>query len=120
MRDRAAGTLAKARRLRRELSPPELKLWLELKAGSLGRCPFRRQHPIGPYILDFYAPTARLCVEIDGYSHGVGDQERRDERRDAWLALSHIEVMRIAASDVLRDPGAVAEHLLALVRPPPA
>ena len=101
------------------MSPPEVKL----KAGSPGRCPFRRQHPIGPYILDFYASGARLCVEIDGYSLGAGDREQHDERRDAWLALSHIEVLRIAASDVLRDPGAVAEHLLRLVwdrsAPPP-
>lgn len=102
--------------MRRQLSPPELKLWLELKAGSQGRCPFRRQHPVGPYILDFYAPSVRLCVEVDGYSHSVGDRERQDARRDAYLAESHIEVVRVAVSDVLRDPGAVAQHLLRLVR----
>lgn len=124
MRDRPPGVLSRARALRRQLSPPELKLWLELKAGSQGGCPYRKQHPIGPYVLDFYAPAVRLCIEIDGYSHGTGDQEARNERRDAWLALSNITVVRIAASDILRDAGAVAEWLLAMaagrVEPPPS
>lgn len=95
MRDNAPGVLPLARKLRKHLSPPELKLWLELKANAPGRNPFRKQHPIGPYVLDFYAPSVRLAVEIDGWSHNLGGQGERDERRGAWLSLSLIDVLRI-------------------------
>ncbi len=116
MRDNAPDAVTRARALRRTLSPPEVKLWCELRAQSPGRCPFRKQHPVGPYVLDFYAASARLAVEVDGYSHGVEDRAGRDARRDAWLALSHIEVHRIAASEVLRDATAIADGLLRLAR----
>jgi very-short-patch-repair endonuclease len=46
---------------------------------------FRRQHPIGRYVLDFYCAEARLAVEIDGMSHDLGDRPRHDANRDAWL-----------------------------------
>jgi very-short-patch-repair endonuclease len=66
---------------------------------------FRRQHPVGPYILDFYCASARLAVEIDGSAHDSAEQIRHDERRNAWLASRHIRVLRIAAVDVLKRDG---------------
>ncbi len=64
---------------------------------------FRRQHPIGPYVLDFYCAKARLAIEIDGMSHDLADRPQRDIRRDAWLEAEGVTVMRIAAGDVMRS-----------------
>jgi very-short-patch-repair endonuclease len=55
---------------------------------------FRRQHPIGPYILDFYCSAAQLAVEVDGAGHDFAERVQRDERREAWLAQQGIKVLR--------------------------
>jgi len=104
-----------ARRLRRELSFPEKLLWVRLRGAKMR---FRRQHPIGPYVLDFYCPGAKLAVEVDGFSHDTGNRPRRDERRTEWLNGKDIEVLRIPAKDVLADPEAVAEALIRLCAEP--
>ena len=62
---------------------------------------FRRQHPIGPYGLDFYCARARLAVEVDGRVHETGDRPQRDQRRDAFLEARGVTIVRIAAADVL-------------------
>ena len=95
-------TIANARRLRRNLSPPEARLWSRLRVRTPGMPAFRRQHPIGPYVLDFYCAKARLAVEIDGRIHEIGDQPQRDFHRDAWLEAQGVTVMRIAASELTR------------------
>jgi very-short-patch-repair endonuclease len=64
---------------------------------------FRRQHPVGPYVLDFYCAKARLAVEIDGIAHDLGDRPERDERRSVWLAAQGVGVIRIAASELTRN-----------------
>jgi very-short-patch-repair endonuclease len=97
-----AKTIAKARRLRRKLTPPEARLWRCLKARAPERPVFRRQHPIGPYVIDFYCANARLAIEIDGASHDMGDRPQRDARRDAWLKEHGVTVMRVAAIDLMR------------------
>jgi len=84
------------------MSPPEARLWLRLRERALGKATFRRQHPIGPYILDFYCTKARLAIEIDGVSHDMGDRPERDCRRDAWLQERGITVVRIPARDMLK------------------
>jgi len=58
---------------------PEVVLWQELRRGKLKGLQFRRQHPIGPYILDFYCSAARLAIEIDGASHSSDVQAKHDE-----------------------------------------
>ncbi len=57
---------------------------------------------MGPYILDFYCAAAKLAVEIDGESHGMGDRPERDERRDAWLAERGVTTLRVPTVDVMR------------------
>jgi very-short-patch-repair endonuclease len=99
-----------ARRFRRHLSLPEKLLWVRLR-GASPRC--RRQHPIGQYVLDFYCPAASLAIEVDGMAHDMGDRPRRDEVRTAWLKESGIEMLRIPAKQVLDDPDAVAEAIIA-------
>ncbi|ASP29840.1 hypothetical protein CHH26_06050 [Qipengyuania flava] len=92
------------------MSLPEVLLWRELRRQSEVR--FRRQHPIGHYVLDFYCASAKVCVEIDGIAHEMGDRPQRDAARDAWLDERGIEVVRIPASDVLKSPTEVAEALV--------
>jgi very-short-patch-repair endonuclease len=90
----------RARTFRRELTPPEARLHVALRGRRLRGLKFRRQHPIGPYILDFYCAAAKLAVEVDGASHLTVEQGSHDERRTAWLTRQGIKVMRIPASDV--------------------
>jgi very-short-patch-repair endonuclease len=95
-------TIDNARKLRRTLSVPEARLWSRLRRRAPGKPVFRRQHPIGPYVLDFYCATARLAVEIDGLSHDMADQPQRDIRRDAWLEARGVTVVRILAKDLTK------------------
>src|SRR5215831_12327143 len=86
-------TIHSARRLRRRLSVPEVRLWIRLRARSPGQPIFRRQHSLGSYVLDFYCPAARLAVEVDGMSHDMGGTPLRDARRDVWLRKEGVTVM---------------------------
>ena len=86
-----------------------------LRHRQLGGFRFRRQHPIGPYILDFYCAEARLAVEIDGQAHGHPDQIRHDARRDQWLGEKGIRTLRIPSSWTKR-PGAVLDMILEALR----
>jgi very-short-patch-repair endonuclease len=101
--------VARARQYRQAMSLPEVLLWRELKGQR--EVKFRRQHSIEPYFLDFYCAKAKVCIEIDGIAHDMGDRPARDEERDERLLVEGIEVVRIPATDVLADPHAVAESL---------
>lgn len=92
---------------------PEVLLWVRLRERRLGRPQFRRQHPVGPYVLDFYCSEARLCIEVDGQMHHIGDRPQRDAARDAYLGSLGVRVVRYPASAVLEDPGEVVEWILA-------
>ncbi|GAC1563567.1 MAG: hypothetical protein NVS2B5_29120 [Beijerinckiaceae bacterium] len=96
-------TFKRARELRRKMTLPEVLLWQALRKGRLAGLRFRRQHPMGPYILDFYCPSARLAVEVDGASHDIADQVQYDTRREEWLAKGGINILRVSARDVLRE-----------------
>ena len=105
-----------AKFLRRRLSLPEGLLWRAIKGGKADGLKFRKQHPIGPYVLDFYCATARLCVEVDGASHGFGDRPRRDARRDAYLRDAGIHTIRISSFGVLEDASMIAGSLVDAAR----
>jgi very-short-patch-repair endonuclease len=96
-------TFKRARTLRRQMTLPEVVLWRLLRGGKLRGLRFRRQHPIGPYILDFYCPAVRLAVEVEGMAHDNVEQVHHDERRVAWLAKRNISVLWFAAADILKD-----------------
>ena len=103
--------VTRARQLRRAMSLPEVLLWQILRSNPDG-VKFRRQHSIGDNYLDFYCPSAKVCIEIDGIVHDMGDRPERDLARDAWLQAEGIEVVRIPAADVLRSVAETAEAIL--------
>src|SRR5690606_6917053 len=95
------------------MSLPEVLLWQRLKLRP-GGLKFRRQHPAGRYVLDFYCHEARLIVEVDGIAHDMGDRPEGDKVRDAEYIAKGFQVVRIPASEVLRDPDEAAEAIGAL------
>ncbi|AEG50790.1 protein of unknown function DUF559 [Sphingobium chlorophenolicum L-1] len=104
-------TVGAARVLRRELTPPEIKLWQWMRERPEG-VKFRRQHPVGPFVLDFYCASVRLGVEVDGGFHDHAERVALDQRRDEWLGGQGIRVLRIKAVDVLREFEGVTVHIL--------
>jgi very-short-patch-repair endonuclease len=101
----------RARAFRRRLTPPEARLWIRLKGDRLGGLGFRKQHPVGPYILDFYCAAAKLAVEVDGASHNTEERIVHDARRTVWLSRKGIRVIRIAALAVRDETNAVLEFI---------
>ena len=100
-----------ARKLRREMTLPEVILWQALRQRPQG-LKFRRQHPSGPYVLDFFCSDARLGIEVDGEAHSRGDRPQRDEARDGWLGEAGIATLRVPATDVLKDWDAVVRWIV--------
>ena len=106
-----------ARNLRKDMSLPEVMLWQQLRGRKSG-LKFRRQHPIGPYVVDFYCSQASLIIEIDGEAHNRGEHPLQDLSRDQFLEENGYRVVRIAAVDVLRDVEAVMAFIIAQVASP--
>ncbi len=109
-----AKTILRARNLRRHLSKPEAVLWRRLRARLPSQPVFRRQHPVGPYVLDFYCAKARLAIELDGIAHDMGDRPQRDIKRDKWLQSRGVTVMRIAASELTTNIDDIADAIFRL------
>ena len=103
-------TVLKARALRRAMTLPEGLLWQQLRRRPCG-LKFRRQHPIGPFIADFYCAAAKLIIEVDGSGHDMGDSPGRDARRDDWLVTQGFAVLRFAATEVMRNMEAVVSEV---------
>ena len=97
-------TQKRAKVLRCNLTQPEQTLWALLRRNQLG-LHFRRQHALGPYILDFYCASAKLCVEVDGPVHA--ERADDDARRDTWLAGQGIRTIRFTTEELERRPAVV-------------
>jgi very-short-patch-repair endonuclease len=102
-----------ARKLRNEPTDAERKLWQLLRGRQLEGFRFRRQVPIGPYIVDFLCPQLKLVVEIDGGQHV--EQVDYDSRRSNYLAAVGYQVVRFWNHDVLLHPELVADEILRIV-----
>jgi very-short-patch-repair endonuclease len=100
---------AQARSLRREATPPEKVLWSLLRAGQIGGLKFRRQQPIGPFVVDFYCHKAKLVIELDGMSHR--DRAEYDARRTRYLENLGLDVFRVTNDDIREDSEAVARGI---------
>ena len=101
-----------ARRLRKEMTPPEIALWFALRRNAEG-LRFRKQHPAGNYVLDFYCAPARLAIEVDGEAHARGDRPARDAARDAWFVSRGVRTMRYSAREVLTNLEGVVRQIIA-------
>jgi adenine-specific DNA-methyltransferase len=104
-RESESRSIGRARRFRQNATDAERKLWLVLSRRQIERAKFRRQHPFGPYILDFYCEKARLAVEVDG---GTAEGERE---RTAYLNGQGVTVLRFWNHQVLQEIEAVAEMI---------
>ena len=102
----------RARELRKSMSEPEVMLWSRLRGRGPEKPTFRRQHPIGSFIVDFFCPSARLAIEVDGSTHWDDDRRRRDEVRDRWLEGQGITVLRVPASLIYRRLDAVVDRIV--------
>ena len=109
--------LARRKELRKSMTPQEVKLWFYLKGNNLG-AKFRRQHGIGPYIVDFYCKEKNLVIEIDGSLHK--DEKEYDSERNNYIETLEIKVLRFWNSEVEKNIEGVLEkirkHLLPLRR----
>jgi very-short-patch-repair endonuclease len=102
-----------AKRLREEMTPPEIGLWLALRRNDAG-LRFRKQHAAGVYVLDFYCAPARLAIEVDGEAHSRGDRPQRDAIRDQWLATQGVRTLRYPAVEVLSNLEGVVRIIIAI------
>src|SRR6516164_7245643 len=111
----------RARSLRTNSTNAERIIWSELRAHRMHGASFRRQTPIGPYVVDFVCHAAGLVIEIDGGQHFESKQEQRDARRDAYLAGKGFRVLRFNNYDVMINRQGVLETIAAAIEraPPP-
>ena len=97
--------------LRNRLTPAEAKLWSLLKNSQLSDRKFRRQHSVGPYVLDFYCPSEKLCIELDGDTHFTDGGYEYDLARTQYLEALHIRVIRFENKDVFTNTEGVLEEI---------
>lgn len=105
-----------AKRLRKDMTPAEKRLWNQIRAHRLSGLGFRRQYPVGDYIADFACPTHKLILEIDGSQHGLPSQLKRDAMRTAKLGGTGWIVIRFWNDEVLRELDDVCNHIVTLVQ----
>ena len=113
----APAYLAFVRQLRREQTDAEKLLWYCLRGRQLYGLNFRRQYPVGAYILDFYCHEYKLCVELDGGQHCTSAGIQHDEQRQAFLTSHGIYTLRFSNSDVLQAIEAVLLQIAEAVKP---
>jgi very-short-patch-repair endonuclease len=107
----------RARNLRLHLTEAEIVLWSRLRRKQLENIQFYRQKPIGPYIVDFYAPSAKLVIEVDGSEHCEEMSVEKDRERDRYLQCLGLEVLRFDNAQVLQSTDEVLEVVLRAISP---
>ena len=105
-------TYARAKRMRREPTAAEAKLWGVLRNRSLGGFKFYRQVPVGPYIVDFINHEFGVVIEVDGATHGDAEEVANDERRSAFLQSMGLHVHRVGNLDVYKNLNDVCDEIL--------
>jgi very-short-patch-repair endonuclease len=106
----------RARALRKSMSDAERKLWRGLRARRIDGARFRRQHPMGRYIVDFVCLEQRLVVEVDGGQHTEDEHVAADARRDRWLESEGYRVMRVSTTDVHSNVDGVLDTIWATLQ----
>lgn len=92
-----------ARKLRQRTTESEELLWSRLRGRQFNRLKWRRQHPVGPFVLDFYCDWARLAIEIGGGVHRIPEVAHRDRERQEWLEAEGIRVVRVSSEQVMTE-----------------
>jgi very-short-patch-repair endonuclease len=108
-----------ARHLRKNMTPEEVKLWVNLKVLNKQGYNFRRQVPLDGYTLDFAEFTQRLIIEVDGSQHSEPAGERRDKIRDAHFEAAGFQVLRFWNIDVNTEMDGVIDKILSALKEPP-
>ncbi|MDO8612107.1 MAG: endonuclease domain-containing protein [Dehalococcoidia bacterium] len=103
--------MAVARKLRREQTEAERLLWSRLRNRQLENVKFRRQQPLGPYVVDFVSLEQTLVVEVDGGQHAGGEMRRRDGERTTWLEERGYHILRFWNNEVLANLDGVLETI---------
>jgi len=109
----------RARELRRRNTPAEAKLWLHLRRHALGGAKFKRQQPIGPYVADFYSPSARLVIEVDGSQHLEPTAIEYDMERTSYFEGAGLRVLRFTNRQVMVETEDVVSVILRTLTPLP-
>ena len=108
-----------ARTLRRNQTDAERTLWHHLRDRRLDGWKFRRQHPVGPYVLDLYCADANLAIELDGGQHDDDEHRKHDEKRTAYLVSQGLKVMRFWNNEVMENTQGVLEAIREALGPAP-
>ena len=108
-----------ARSLRRNQTDAEKKLWYHLRDRRLDGWKFRRQHSVGPYVLDLYCADAKLVIEVDGGQHDYDEHRNHDEKRTAYLISQGLNVMRFWNNEVMENTVGVLEAIREALGPSP-
>ena len=104
-----------ARKLRREMTDAEYKLWSQIRDNQLG-IKLRRQVVFGPYILDFFSAKAKLVIELDGGQHNTEEGIIKDQIRDAYLNENGLEVLRFSDIEVLENITGVMQTIYEAIK----
>jgi very-short-patch-repair endonuclease len=110
-------SLSRAKVLRRKMTEAERRLWYRLRAHRFVGHKFKRQVPIGSYIVDFACLNRKLIVEVDGGQHA---ESLRDKKRDAWLKMQGFEGLRFWNNDVLKNTESVLELIFVALEERPS
>ena len=105
-----------AKMLRSRSTDAEQALWRRLRARQISGAKFRRQAPIGPYIVDFISYDVRIVIELDGGQHADESHHQRDVKRDRWLKEQGFLVLRFWNSDVLQNMDGVLSRLIDVIQ----
>jgi very-short-patch-repair endonuclease len=104
----------RAQQLRTTPTEAEIRLWSRLRGKQLEGFRFRRQQPIGPYVVDFFCPAAKLVIEVDGGQHS--ERERQDAARSRWIEGRGYRVLRFWNNEVLANTEGVVAAIIEALR----
>jgi very-short-patch-repair endonuclease len=101
-----------ARANRQRMTDAEMRLWFRLRPMRSQGMAFRRQSPIGNYVIDFERRRAKLCIEVDGAQHSMNSAQAYDAARTEWLKSQGYEVLRFSNYDVLRQTDVIVDQII--------
>lgn len=114
------GTIQRARRLRRDGTPAEQRLWSALRGSAIDGFKFRRQQRLGPYVADFVCQSVRLVVEVDGDAHAGDEAMRKDQERQRFMQTEGYRTVRFGNADVLENTEGVVAMIRRALAPSPS